>query len=99
MPIKYEKLDITEKSAGLFNASIKIIIDDFDPPYEKIITLEYRPDRPEYLETNLATQTEEFVKEIKKTERGKAVDISKSLAKVSTASGYKYNNISKVVIG
>ena len=81
MAIKYDKIDIAKKSEGLFNATLKIIITDFDEPYEKIVMLEYRPDRPEYFEKNLISHTEEFITEVEEIESVTAIDISKSLEK------------------
>jgi hypothetical protein len=96
MPIKYEKVAITEKSAGLYNVTTKITIDDFATIHEKAHVLEYRPDRPEYYEKNLAIQTDEFVVEIKKKEIIKSIDISNSLNKISISSSAKYKDIKAV---
>lgn len=99
MPIKYEKIDITEKSEGLFNITVKIIIDNFKLLYEKPVTLEYRPDRPEVYEKNLVIQTDIFIADIKKKELTKTIDISTSLDKVSLLSNEKHKDIAKAVTG
>jgi hypothetical protein len=96
MPIKYEKIVITEKSEGLYSVTTKMIIDDFAVIHEKEVILEYRPDRPEYFEKNLAIQTDEFVAEIKKKEIIKSIDISNSLNKISISSSAKYKDIKAV---
>ena len=97
MAIKYEKIDITEKSVGLYNATTKITIDDFVTPHETTVVLEYRPDRPEWFEKNLDVHTDEFIAEIKLIEVVKAIDISKSLDKVSISANIKYADIAKAV--
>ena len=97
MAIKYEKIDITEKSAGLYNVTTKIIIDDFAVPYEKEVVLEYRPDRPQYFESNLDAHTAEFIDEIKLVEAVSKIDISTSLDKVSISANAKYKDIAKAV--
>jgi hypothetical protein len=97
MAIKYEKIDITEKSAGLYNVTTKMTIDDFATIHEKEIVLEYRPDRPQYFEKNLDAHTDEFIAEIKLIEVVKAIDISKSLDNVSISANVKYADMAKAV--
>lgn len=93
MAIIYEKIDITEKSEGLYNATVKIIVDDWTPPYEKVLTLEYRDDRPQYFEGNLAKETNEFIEQIKKLESDKDIDISTSLDKVTIVVNETYKAV------
>ena len=97
MAIKYEKIDIIEKSAGLYNATTKITIDDFVTPHETTVVLEYRPDRSQYYKSNLEKETDEFVASVKKIEADKAIDISKSLDEVTVTMNKKYGDISKVI--
>ena len=95
--IKYEKVDITKKSAGLYNITTKIIIDDFATIHEKEVILEYRPDRPQYFENNIDAHTDEFITEIKIIEVVKLIDVSTSLDKVSISTNAKYKDIAKAV--
>jgi hypothetical protein len=94
MPIKYEKIDSFRKGDGWTVETIKIIVGDYDPPKEKIVSLDNYDNNPATLEKNLAIQTDEFVSEIKSDQ--KVVDISASLDKVAISANAKHKNIKAV---
>lgn len=98
MPITYKKIDSFHKNEGWTIEQIKIIVDDFDPPKEKIVSLDNYDNNPKTLEKNLTIQTDEFVKEIKATESVKDIDITVTLDKVAISANEKHRDIAKAVV-
>jgi hypothetical protein len=96
MAIKYEKIDSFRRGDGWTVEQIKIIVDDFDPPKEKIVSLDNYDNHPGTLEKNLAIQTDEFIKEIKDNENIKNIDITASLDKVAISVNEKHKDAFKV---
>lgn len=98
MAIKYERIDRFRRGEGWTIEQIKIIVDDFDPPKEKVVSLDNYDNNPKTLEKNLAIQTDEFIKEIKSSESVKAIDITASLDKVAVSANEKHKDIAKEMI-
>jgi len=93
MPISYTELSSYKKGENWHERQIKIIIDDFDPPYNKVVNVTDYTDKPEVFEKNLNIQTDMLIAEIKEIETDKKADVTSVLSAIAVDANERRESI------
>lgn len=96
MPITIKEIIESRQliSENLILVTVEITVDDFDPPYTKQVTLKHAVDKDGGMfKKNLQILIDSFIDEIKQDQAIRAIDITKHVDSITTASNEKHGKL------